>query len=117
MEQGMNQRMEQLLDHIMKKCLWQFHSRAWDRERQNREVIGWAGKVLLGEGDATPPDPLDRCHWVDGVALVRDWRERFPWINTLAVDEIRALMESLHARLDFLTRTGSLNAELTDPHY
>ncbi len=117
MEDVMNQRMEILLDYIMKNCLWQFHSRAWDRERQNREIIGWAEKVLLGTGDAAPADVLDRCHWVDGMSLARAWRQRFAWISTLGAEDISALMKSLHARVDFLTRTGSLNEELTDEHY
>nr|WP_234427086.1 Fe-only/vanadium nitrogenase subunit delta [Kosakonia radicincitans] len=31
--------------------------------------------------------------------------------------EIGALLEALHQRLDYLTITGSLNAELTDQRY
>lgn len=117
MEDIMNQRMEILLDYIMKNCLWQFHSRTWDRERQNREIIGWAEKVLLGTANTAPEDPLDRCHWVDGVSLAHNWRERFEWINALGAEDISPLMKALHARVDFLTRTGSLNEELTDEHY
>jgi len=49
--------------------------------------------------------------------MVEAWRQRFDWLNAMSVDEIRALMQAVHERLDFLTITGSLNAELTDEHY
>jgi len=42
----MTQQVEQIIDYIMKKCLWQFHSRAWDRERQNKEVLAKTCEVL-----------------------------------------------------------------------
>ena len=38
MEDIMKDRIEQLVDYIMKWCLWQFHSRAWDREKQNEGI-------------------------------------------------------------------------------
>jgi nitrogenase delta subunit len=39
MEDPTKDRIEPLVDYIMKHCLWQFHSRKWDRERQNREIL------------------------------------------------------------------------------
>lgn len=39
MEDTLKDRVEQLVDYIMKWCLWQFHSRAWDREKQNEGVL------------------------------------------------------------------------------
>ena len=44
----------QLYDHIMKKCLWQFHSRAWDRERQNEHIIGITSRWSV-------PEKVDSC--------------------------------------------------------
>jgi hypothetical protein len=112
-----NDRVEELLDHIMKKCLWQFHSRAWDRERQNKEILGWATRSLLGEADQAPSEKLDRCHWVDGVVLARAWKERSPWISELDDVETTEIVEAVHSALDHLTITGSLNKELTDHLY
>ena len=40
MDNSMQQQIEQMIDYIMKKCLWQFHSRSWDRERQNAQILG-----------------------------------------------------------------------------
>ncbi|GEO81660.1 Fe-only nitrogenase subunit delta [Pararhodospirillum oryzae] len=109
-------RVEQLIDYIMKKCLWQFHSRNWDRERQNKGILGMTTALLCDE-PVDIEDPKERCYWVDAVVLADAYRTRYPWINTLSKDEIRELMAALHARLDHLTITGSLNAELTDKNY
>ena len=35
MEDTMKDQVDQLVDYIMKWCLWQFNSRAWDRKDQN----------------------------------------------------------------------------------
>ena len=35
----LSENVEVVIDYIMKKCLWQFHSRAWDRERQNEGIM------------------------------------------------------------------------------
>jgi Fe-only nitrogenase delta subunit len=107
---------EQLVDYIMKHCLWQFHSRAWDRERQNREILTKTKEILCGES-ARPADLLDRCHWVDAVVLAESYRKHYPWINELSNPEIAALMKGVHERMDYLTITGSLNLELKDEHY
>jgi Fe-only nitrogenase delta subunit len=116
MEELMKERIEQLIDYIMKHCLWQFHSRTWDRERQNREILTKTKQILCQES-VEPADRLDRCHWVDAVILADSYRKHYPWINTLNTTEIAALMEGVHERLDYLTITGSLNLELTDQHY
>jgi Fe-only nitrogenase delta subunit len=116
MEDTMKDRVEQLVNYIMKHCLWQFHSRAWDRERQNREILTKAKEILCEEG-VEPTDRLDRCHWVDAMSLAGAYRSLYPWIDTLSKSEISELMKNVHERMDYLTITGSLNLELTDQHY
>jgi len=112
-----NEQVEQLVDYIMKHCLWQFHSRTWDRERQNKEILRWAKQMLI-EGKADQPaDRLERCHWVDGVALAQAYQTRHPWISDLSAGKKSELLDAVHARLDYLTITGSLNLELTDHQY
>lgn len=116
MEKSMQERIEQMVDYIMKKCLWQFHSRTWDRERQNANILGQVTALLCGEpGDTSTPE--QRCYWADAVCLVDAFRERFDWLNKMDKAEIRQLMQGLHERMNHLTITGSLNAELTDQHY
>lgn len=116
MEELMKERVEQLINYIMKHCLWQFHSRAWDRERQNREILTMT-KDILCEESVEPTGRLERCYWVDAVVLADAYRTNCPWIKELNKAEIAALMNGVHERLDYLTITGSLNLELTDQHY
>jgi Fe-only nitrogenase delta subunit len=116
MEDLMKSRMDQLIDHIMKNCLWQFHSRAWDRKIQNDGVLTKATQLMCDEPVDTST-PLDKCHWVDALCLVDDYKRRFAWLSEMEKDDIKELMKAVHERMDHLTITGSLNLELTDQHY
>jgi nitrogenase delta subunit len=107
---------DQLVNFIMKNCLWQFHSRTWDRERQNREILTKTKEILCEENEE-PAERLDRCYWVDAVVLARNYRLHFPWITTMDHAEITAVMQKVREKVDYQTITGSLNKELTDEHY
>ena len=112
----MKDRIEELVDYIMKWSLWQFHSRNWDREKQNEGILTKTTQLLCEE----PVDlgtPADKCYWVDAVVMARDFKALYPWINALDKKDIKLLMQGLKERLDHLTITGSLNQELTDPKY
>jgi len=111
-----NEKMELLLDYIMKNCLWQFHSRAWDRKTQNEGILNKLSQLLCDE-KVELETSLDKCYWVDAMYLVNSYKERFPWLFSMPKSEIKLLIKELHERMDFLTITGSLNLELTDQHY
>ncbi len=105
-----------LSDFIMKNCLWQFHSRTWDRQRQNDNILGMTKDLLLGK-PVNKETAEDRCYYVDALYLVESFKEHFPWISTLSNQEIDAVMDLLKAHIDYVTITGSLNEELTDEMY
>jgi Fe-only nitrogenase delta subunit len=109
-------RIAQLTDYIMKNCLWQFHSRAWDRKTQNEGVLTKTTQLLCDE-QVNLETPADKCFWVDAVCLAEAFRQRFSWLAGLDKSEIKELMKELHEHMDYLTITGSLNLELTDKHY
>jgi nitrogenase delta subunit len=111
-----DERVEALVDYIMKNCLWQFHSRKWDRERQNENILSLTARLLKGE-DVRPATPEEKCYWADAVCLCEAYTERFKWLADLDADEKGRLMEQVKDRMDYLTITGSLNLELTDAHY
>ena len=116
MESVTKERIEQLVDYIMKKCLWQFHSRAWDREKQNEGILTKTMQLLCEEPvDLTTPN--DKVYWVDAVCLADAFKSRYPWLGAMDKAEIKLLMQGLKDRMDYLTITGSLNAELTDAQY
>lgn len=110
------ERVGELENYIMKNCLWQFNSRGWDRRKQSAGILGKTTQILCGEA-VDNPTPLDKCYWVDAVLLARAYRERFAWIADLDPDGIRAVMGTLHHRIDWLTIDGSLNEELTVQNY
>jgi nitrogenase delta subunit len=116
MDDIMKDRIEQLVDFIMKWCLWQFHSRSWDREKQNEGILTKTMQLLCEE----PVDlstPSDRCYWVDAVYLANGFKKTCPWLGTMDKKDIKLLMQGLKERIDYLTINGSLNQELTNPIY
>jgi nitrogenase delta subunit len=116
MDNAMEDKIEQLVDYIMKWSLWQFHSRTWDREKQNEGILTKAMQLLCEEPVAIDT-PADKCYWVDAMILAKDFKARYPWISTMGKADIKLLMQGLKDRMDHLTITGSLNKELTDPQY
>ena len=112
----LSENVEVVIDYIMKKCLWQFHSRAWDRERQNEGIMTQTMQILCGE-EPDIESPENRCYWVDAVMMARGLTSENPWLVSMGKDDIRELMAAAKNRLDFLTIHGSLNLELTDPKY
>ena len=109
-------RVYQLEDFILRNCLWQFHSREWDRWRQNENILGQATAILCDEPVDTSTNEL-KCYWVDAISLAENYRKKYPWINAMSVPEKKELMALLKARIDFVTITGSLNEELTVKRY
>lgn len=107
---------EAMTDYIMKHCLWQFHSRAWDRRNQNQGILSKTAQILCGER-VELETPADRCYWVDAVILAEEFCQLFPWLKTDDKDHIKEVMKGLHEKMDFLTIDGSLNLELNDQHY
>ena len=116
MEDLMKDRIELLVDHIMKKCLWQFNSRLWDREKQNDNILMKTMQILCEE-PVEKEEAADKCYWAEALTLVEAFRKRFSWLNTLDKAEIKNLIQGLKVRIDYLTISGSLNEELKDAHY
>ncbi|BBF91932.1 Fe-only nitrogenase subunit delta [Blastochloris tepida] len=111
-----HERLEKLVDYIMKYCLWQFNSRGWDRKKQNAGIIPRTAQLLTGE-EVERTAPLDRYYWTEAVSLAEAFRERMPWLADMTPEEIKTLLQRLHERIDYLVVDGSLNEELTVPHY
>jgi nitrogenase delta subunit len=116
MEDIKEYRMEQMVDHIMKWSLWQFNSRAWDRENQNEGILTKTAQILCNE-PVLLETPADKYYWAEAMVLARDFKINFPWLSEMEKHEIKQLIKSLKERIDYLTITGSLNEELTAQRY
>ncbi len=112
----MQDRIDQLVDYIMKWCLWQFNSRSWDRKNQNDGILAKTTQILCDE-PVEKETPEDKCYWVDAVIMARDFQSTYPWLSKMENKEIKLLMQGLKERIDYLTITGSLNEELNNPRY
>ncbi len=116
MEDPKKEKLNQLIGYIMKNCLWQFHSRAWDRERQNENIL-LKTKQLLCDEPVAKDTAEDKCYWVDAVCLADAFKSKYSWLSDMKKEEIATLMQEVKDRMDLLTIKGSLNLELTDPRY
>lgn len=116
MNNTMKERIELMVDYIMKHCLWQFHSRSWDRERQNENILTKTMQILCDE-PVEHDTPEDKCYWVDAVILAEEYQKLFPWLAGMDKAEIKDLIKGLNERMDDLTFKKSLNEELNDPLY
>lgn len=116
MEKTIKDGVESLMDYIMKNCLWQFNSRAWDRVEQNKNILEKATQIMCAE-EVSKDTPSERYYWAEAQQMVEAFLEKFPWLKTMDAKEIKEIMAGLKKRLDYQTITGSLNQELNDPNY
>ena len=102
---------EELFDYVQERCLWQFHSRSWDRRQNINGIIAKAIELLQGR-TPTADTAMDRCFMADARIMVADFRSRFSWIKDASAEDIQSVMEQLGRRLIEATITHSKNREL-----
>jgi nitrogenase delta subunit len=112
----MKEKIESLVEFIQERCLWQFHSRTWDREQTIEGVLARTGQILIGE-EKPAKDPAEKCFHADAKLLVADFRTRFPWLSSLTKEELHTILDGVKARMRELAITGSRNAELNVENY
>lgn len=112
----MEEKIDDLYGYVQERCLWQFFSRTWDRQENIDGVLGAAERLLAGQTPARD-SPMDKLFHADAAILVRDFRERFPWLAGCGAAEIKQLMDGLKARLVETVITKSTNRELNHHLY
>ncbi|WP_228013032.1 V-containing nitrogenase subunit delta, partial [Nostoc edaphicum] len=98
---------------IQERCLWQFHSRAWDREENINGVLNMAAQILTGE-KVVLETLIDRGFYADAKILSADLEIRFSWLNSMENSQKKAVLEYVKAMLIDIVITKSKNGEL---HY
>lgn len=111
-----SEKLDQLYDYVQERCLWQFFSRAKDRQENIDGILKTATDLLTGEPPAKET-PQDRLFYADAKIMVADFKQRFPWINDAGSAQIRELMAGLKDKLVDITITKSLNGELNHSLY
>jgi vanadium nitrogenase delta subunit len=105
-----------IFNYIQERSLWQFFSRSWDRQENIDGILNYCGKLLSGE-KTVPTSPLEKFFYAEAIILVRDFRERFPWIEELSKNQISDLISNLKERLIDIAITSSRNRELANSIY
>ncbi len=107
---------EELYAYVQERCLWQFVSRAWDREENIDGVLSTTCDLLCGD----PPKrttQMEALFYADATILVADIRSRFPVIAALPPAELREVFRALKEQVTEITITKSRNRELTQKLY
>jgi len=105
------ERTEEVTSLIQQRCLWQFHSRSWDREENINGVLNKAATILTGQ-KVVLETLADRAFYADATALVADLERKFQWLSKTDNEQKKAILESVKKRLIEIAITKSLNAEL-----
>ncbi len=104
-------RSEEVTSLIQQRCLWQFHSRSWDREENINGVLGQAAKILTGE-EVVLETLTDRAFYADAKLLVADLEKQFQWLSKMDNAQKKAILESVKKNLIDISITKSRNGEL-----
>jgi nitrogenase delta subunit len=112
----MSEQVKQLVGYVQERCLWQFFSRTWDRQ-ENIDGIMAAAEALLAGEKPKRDTPMEKLFYVDALEMVKDFRERFPWVSSITPAEARDLIAGLKAEVIDIAITRSLNQELNHSLY
>jgi nitrogenase delta subunit len=110
------QQVKQLFDLVQQRYLWQFFSRSRDRIENINGIIAAANDMFRGV-EPKRHLPMEKLFYADALEMVKDFKEAFPWIDTLEPTKIPELLEALKAELVDHTITKSLNHELNHSLY
>ncbi|WP_414756457.1 nitrogenase vanadium-iron protein, alpha chain [Anabaena sp. CCY 9910] len=105
------ERTEEITKFIQERCLWQFHSRSWDREENINGVINKAIAIASGE-KLVNESPAEKLHYADAKILVLDLKKKFSWFENSDQAHITAVLELVKQKLIGIAITGSRNGEL-----
>lgn len=112
----MEEKVQQIYKFIQERCLWQFHSRSWDREANINGILNYTSTFLNG-GEVEASNNQEKCYLADAKILVEQLKETFSWINDVKDTEITELIDGVKAKLIDVTLTRSKNDELRVPFY
>ena len=112
----MQENAEALVTFIQQHCLWQFASRAQDREENIDGVLSLVGILLTG-GSPKLQTPMDHLHYANANQLAAEVKSEFPWLSHLGKDELFAVVSGVIKRIHEITVKNSKNGELYQPGY
>jgi hypothetical protein len=112
----MSSESKDLVAFIQEHCLWQFASRATDREENINGVLSALSEILTG-GSPKLETPMDRLHFANANHLALKVKGAFPWLGVIPREDIQGVVSGAITRIQELTVKDSLNGELRLPTY
>lgn len=112
----MDDKVQKVYDYILERCLWQFFSRNWDRERNIKAILKNVAALYSGE-EVSKETNLDKCYYADAKILLDQLMERYAWFEELSAKEVREITDKVADKLIYLAVTNSLNQERTLEYY
>ncbi len=112
----MDEKAQAVYGYIMERCLWQFFSRSWDRERNINGIMKNVA-LLYSNREVSKETNLDKCYYADARILLDQLMEKFSWFSELSSREVHEIADKVTEKLLILSVTNSLNAERTQEHY
>ncbi|MBC2582795.1 Fe-only/vanadium nitrogenase subunit delta [Clostridium sp. DJ247] len=112
----MKEKADEIISFIQERCLWQFHSRAWDREENINGTMDNVAKLLTGE-TVVAETKQEKCAYADAKVLTDQIKEKFSWVNELEAGQKKELVEAVKAKLTDIVITKCLNGEINVPFY
>lgn len=112
----MKEKIDAVVEHIQGRCLWQFFSRAWDREENIEGVLEMTSQLLAGQEPAAASDQ-ERCHLADARILSRELASDYPWIGQTSPEDLKAVIQGVKERMREIVIDKSRNEELRVQNY
>jgi hypothetical protein len=107
---------DELVAFIQERCLWQFASRAHDRDENINGVLSLLGVILTGDSPQLET-PMQRLHFANANLLAKEVKVAFPWLAEIPKEDMQGVLSGAIARIHELTVEKSLNGELNQPGY
>ena len=112
----MEDKTQAVFDFVQERCLWQFFSRNWDRERNITSIMKNVADLFSGK-EVPKETNLDKCYFADAKILLEQLSERYEWFAGLTGQEVAEICDKVKDKLIDLAVTNSLNAERTLEYY
>jgi nitrogenase delta subunit len=106
-----NEKVRELFLYVQERCLWQFVSRAWDREANIENITRMTGDLILGEKPKIET-AIDKQYYADAIELVSGLKQRVRWVFQESPDDLRAILDGLKDELLDLAVKSATNNEL-----
>ncbi len=112
----MEDKVQAVYNYIVERCLWQFFSRNWDRERNIKGIM--KDVALLYSGKEVSKETSDeKCYYADAKILLEQILDKFTWFEELNSKDVFELTDKVIDKLMYLAVTNSLNVERTVEYY